>query len=222
MDWLRYQLGVAGKPPAPVRSSAPSSQALQARQQQQTADPAARRAKLLKQQQIEIRAIEADIALANKDIQEATAHRDWATVKRGIEQRKKLEVELARLRPKHENVAQTDAAIQRALANHDQTQLLHDGSKELDEITQATESLNVEEAVDRMQAAADRLEDHDTILSEPIFSSVTADEYVVDEELEALKRQAEEEDALRMPSLPERKPAAAARVATAENEKTAN
>lgn len=102
------------------------------------------------------------------------------------------------------NLKAQQQALETANSNIEQGLLLKEGSEQLKDAVGALDEIDLSSAVDTMQEAAGKVEEHNEMLSEPIFggSNTLIEQDEVDTELDALMQ----EQALEFPDAPKTTP----------------
>jgi flagellin-specific chaperone FliS len=193
MDWLRSAIGIA---PATPSSQQRKPNATLERYRNDTSHEE-RSEKFARAQLMRIDMLKEELRDEEADAKAAVARKDRVAAQQHLMRAKKVRSELQTLQKKHDNMRQTQGAIQNANSNVAQGVLVQEGAAELESAVNALEEIDWDAAVDALQEAASVMEEHDTRLTEPIFNNGgVVDEYEVDEELDRMMQEQEERDAL--------------------------
>jgi len=194
MDWLRSAIGIA---PATSSSSQKPNATLERYRNDTSMSHEERSEKFARAQLMRIDMLKEELRDEEADAKVAVARKDRVAAQQHLMRAKKVRSELQTLQKKHDNMRQTQGAIQNANSNVAQGVLVQQGAAELENAVNALEEIDLDAAVDALQEAAGMMEEHDTRLTEPIFSNGgIVDEYEVDEELDRMLQEQEERDAI--------------------------
>lgn len=196
MDYFRQAIGLA---PARTQSTAAVPPVLQrklAQNKQQT--PEERLQLKIKTQQLQADQKREEISDLDAQCREAVAARDKHKAASLLTKKKQVEGELRRLEGMlNTNRAQIGIRAQ-AEDNLDQALLLQDAAPELKDLAEATEAINVDDAVDQIQDAAQMIEQQSERMSEPLLVGAADLESQVQDEVDAMIAQQDSEDVIRM------------------------
>lgn len=209
LGWARYYAG-AGPNPAAAPSNRTSRPSVVAQQKIAAAEASeesqeVRLQRLLGAQEVKLEALRDEISDLNAEAVTLVKQSQDPTVK--PPQRNQLvadaKVALAKCAERRSELAAGEkkvhnlrgqlSVLQTANANMDHAILIRQGADELEGTMAAMEQLNVEDNVDRLRDAAAAVHEHSALLGEDMGLSGNpmagvAQDYLVDEELEALMR----------------------------------
>ena len=194
MDWLRSAIGI--QTASPHATAKPNSTLERYRRDAEHTTHEERSEKFARAQMMRMQMLKEELKDEEADVKAAVARKDRAAAQHHLTRAKKVRLELQTLQKKHDNMMQTQGAIQNAQSNVAQGLLVQESASELESAVNALEEIDLDSAVDTLQDSVAIMEDHDTRLTEPIFGSNVDVEYEVDDELDRLMQEQEERDAL--------------------------
>jgi uncharacterized protein YeeX (DUF496 family) len=155
---------------------------------------------------LDLNSLQEEYAEVDQELREAIASKDTVTAGNKLKQRNALKREMEETSKRLANSKSKMQLQTAALSNLDEALTLQEGATELQEVTSAMKEIDLVGAIDKMQASASLVQEHNKMLSEPIFSvsgvSRDVDDDLVQEELQALMAQQADADALSMPDAP--------------------
>jgi hypothetical protein len=193
MDWIRSAIGIQTAAP-PVKK--PNSTLERYRRDAEHTSHEERSEKFARAQMMRMQMLKEELKDEEADVKAAVARKDRVAAQHHLTRAKKVRLELQTLQKKHDNMMQTQGAIQNANSNVAQGLLVQESAAELESAVHALEEIDLDGAMDTLQDSAAIMEEQDTRLTEPIFGSNIDVEYEVDDELDRLMQEQEERDAL--------------------------
>lgn len=196
MDWIRSSvLGISDPTPPPRK---PNAVLERHKNDSQTKSYDERAQALVRAQNIKIEMKQQELDEETQLCQQAVKCRDQVNAKRHLMRVNFLKKELATLRAKNNNLAQTGTKISEANQNVAQALLVKDGADELEGAVNAMEEINLDDAVDKLRDNVGIVQEHDNLLSEDLFGEKIYIEDEVDDQLAAMMQQQQEEDAAKI------------------------
>lgn len=196
MDFFRQAIGLSAAPTTKKQQPSAALQRKLAQNKQHT--PEERLQLKIKTQQLQADQKREEISDLDEQVKAAIAARDKNKAASLLTKKKQVEGELRRLEGMlNTNRAQLGIRAQ-AEDNLDQALLLQDAAPELKEMAEATEAIDVDEAVDQIQDAAQMIEQQSERMSEPLLVGAADLESQVQDEIDAMIAQQDSEDVLRM------------------------
>ena len=217
MDWFRSAIGISSTPSS--GSSGSTSSIVNQRRAAASERPLHERLHSLEkthrlqydslqEEYEEVKAVELQ---ADRDMKESAAIGDRGSAANHMAKRNSHRIELAKIQDemvttngKLQNVRAQIAAMQTANANVDQAISIQDTAAVLKETTEAVEAIDLQGAVDDIQDSAKTMQEHDKLLTTPIFATGKVKTTVARTEAEAeLDRLMRQHDPI-LPSVPPR------------------
>jgi hypothetical protein len=184
MDWIRKAVGV------PTYSSPKSSTTAKRIEEAQKVNYDDALAQEIRETRMDLTSTQQALADVNEDVAEATRARDRKRLAGLVEEKMKLEADVTRLTASLRNLDTQRQATRTASANFNQGILVKKGAAQLEELTAATEQLNIEEDVDRFRDAASVMQEQSrtltTSLLDPMDLQIDAGGVTIDNEVERL------------------------------------
>jgi hypothetical protein len=206
LDSIRGWIGVA-PPKAATPAKKPNAVLERRKQAAQEQTHEQRLAALIRAQTVQISQLREDVEDYKEQTNQHLASGNRVAARNAIEARKKVEADIALRQKKLENTRAQQHAIEMANANLEHGLLLQEGAQELKGATEAMAEIDLEGAVDTMQDAAAEVEEHNVLLTEPIFTAGgTVDDGEVDDELNALLAEQADLKAASFPDVPKTAP----------------
>lgn len=207
MDGLRRWIGIDPPLPAGEVQRRAQTQRAQQRVQAQRAQASQsshdeRLAAQVKHARIQVKAREDESADLREEARAHIQRGNRVAASNALAQAKTLDAELQTWRSKLHNLEQQQKRVGDANSNLEQAMLVEEGADELSVAVAAMEQLHVQDAVDRLQEAADQVREHDDLLTQPIFADPMLDPDAVDDELAELEAQLALERAGSLPDAP--------------------
>jgi uncharacterized protein YeeX (DUF496 family) len=203
MDSLRSWLGVGGVGGA---SAPPQNKYVKAISERSEQSVQERYAMQARKQQLDLNSMQEEFAEIDQALKDAIAIKDMATAGAKLKQKNGLKREMEEMSKRLANTKSKMQLQTAALSNLDEALTLQEGAVELQEVTSAMKEIDLHGAIDKMQASASLVQEHNKMLSEPIFNlsgvSNDVDDDLVQEELQALMAQQADADAMAMPDAP--------------------
>lgn len=188
MDWLRQTIGLEARPP-PRKPN----QALERRRGADERSHAERLAAQVHDMRVRVRVAEAECADLKEEARADLREGNRVAAQSKLAEAKVLAQQAQQNRSKLRNLEQQQSRIQTANANLDQALLVDEGATELQDAVDAMEQIDLEDAVDRVRDASDRVGDHDDLLTKPMFRDLLVDPDEVDDELARMEAQMADE-----------------------------
>lgn len=153
--------------------------------------------KLVRAQQVQLGQLKADLAEVEEELAAAVKARRTAVATAKIAERNSLQVKIKQLEGKMRNFIGTQEAIGTADSNLQQALLMKEGADALEEIVAKTQTVNIDDVVDKLQENAALTTEYGDRLSEPIFSQTGENEdgLSVDEEVAQMMAEQQEREA---------------------------
>lgn len=203
MDSLRSWLGVGGASAPPPSAQNKYVKAIQEKSEQSVQERYAMQAR---KQQLDLNSMGEEYTEVEQELKDAIATKDTATAAAKLKQKNALKREMEETSKRLANTKSKMQIQSAALSNLDEAVALQDGATELQEVTAAMKEIDLVGAIDKMQASASLVQEHNKMLSEPIFNlsgvSKDVDDDLVQEELQALMAQQADADAMALPDAP--------------------